>query len=162
MLRTPVSSWTCSHATRRGRTVCSREMWKRENSLTTLVAKAAAANDTEDMVAGIVEPVTPLFETTGDGELPRQAVEQTISGLRDSGLNDASIEQAVNPSRRSPAPSSWPRRRSRPNSRQRRMARQTTERRLRSHAPAQFAGRSTLQPDSRGVTRIRNVRSVPR
>ena len=61
-----------------------------------LVAKAAAANDTEDMVAGIIEPAAPLFETTGDGELPRHAVEATISGLRDSGLNDASLEQAVN------------------------------------------------------------------
>ena len=61
-----------------------------------LLAKAAAANDTEDMVAGIIEPVTPLMEVTGDGELPRHAVEQTISGLRDSGLNDASLEQAVN------------------------------------------------------------------
>ena len=38
-----------------------------------LVAKAAAANDTEDMVAGIIEPAAPLFETTGDGELPRRA-----------------------------------------------------------------------------------------
>ena len=61
-----------------------------------LVAKAAAANDTEDMVAGIIEPAAPLFETTANGELPRRHVEGTIAGLRDSGLNDASIAQAVN------------------------------------------------------------------
>jgi hypothetical protein len=40
-----------------------------------LVAKAAGANDTEDMVAGIVEPAMPLFETTANGELPRRHVE---------------------------------------------------------------------------------------
>ena len=61
-----------------------------------LVAKAAAGDDVGDAVAGIVEPVTPLMEVTANGELPRRAVEATISGLRDAGLSDASIEQAVN------------------------------------------------------------------
>jgi hypothetical protein len=60
-----------------------------------LVAKAADADQIADAVAGIVEPVTPLFETTVNGELPRRHVEGTISALRDGGLNDASIEQAV-------------------------------------------------------------------
>jgi hypothetical protein len=61
-----------------------------------LVAKAAAGDDTGDMLAGIVEPTLPLIETVAEGELPRRAVEATISGLRDSGLTDASIEQAIN------------------------------------------------------------------
>jgi hypothetical protein len=61
-----------------------------------LVAKAAGGDDVADAVAGIVEPTTPLFETTANGELPRRHVEGTISALRDGGLSDASIEQAVN------------------------------------------------------------------
>ena len=61
-----------------------------------LVAKAAGGDDIGDAIANIVEPVTPLFETTANGELPRRHVEGTIAGLRDAGLNDASIEQAVN------------------------------------------------------------------
>ena len=61
-----------------------------------LVAKAAGGDDVGDAVAGIVEPAMPLFETTANGELPRRHVEGAIAGLRDSGLNDASIEQAVN------------------------------------------------------------------
>ena len=60
-----------------------------------LVAKAAGGDDVGDAVAGIVEPATPLFETTANGELPRRHVEGAIAGLRDAGLNDASIEQAV-------------------------------------------------------------------
>jgi hypothetical protein len=61
-----------------------------------LVAKAAGGDDVSDAVVGIVEPAMPLFETTANGELPRRHVEGAISGLRDAGLNDASIEQAVN------------------------------------------------------------------
>ena len=61
-----------------------------------LVAKAAGGDDVGDAVAGIVEPALPLIETTAGGALPRRAVEATISGLRDAGLSDASIEQAVN------------------------------------------------------------------
>jgi hypothetical protein len=61
-----------------------------------LVAKSAAGDDVGDAVAGIVEPGTPLFSTTVDGQLPRSHVEGAIAGLRDAGLNDASIEQAVN------------------------------------------------------------------
>jgi hypothetical protein len=61
-----------------------------------LVAKAAGGDDVADAVVGIVEPTTPLFETTANGELPRRHVEGTIAGLRDSGLNDESISQAVN------------------------------------------------------------------
>jgi hypothetical protein len=61
-----------------------------------LVAKAAGGDDVIDAVAGIVEPAVPLFETTANGELPRRHVEGTIAGLRDAGLNDAAIEQAVN------------------------------------------------------------------
>jgi hypothetical protein len=61
-----------------------------------LVAKAADADSVGDAVAGIVELSTPLFETTANGELPRRHVEGTIAGLRDAGLNDAAIEQAVN------------------------------------------------------------------
>jgi hypothetical protein len=61
-----------------------------------LVAKAAAGDAVGDAVAGIVEPAVPLFETTANGELPRRHVEGTIAGLRDAGLNDAAIEQAVN------------------------------------------------------------------
>jgi hypothetical protein len=60
-----------------------------------LVAKAADADSVGDSVAGIVELSTPLFETTANGELPRRHVEGTIAGLRDAGLNDAAIEQAV-------------------------------------------------------------------
>jgi hypothetical protein len=61
-----------------------------------LVAKAAGGDSVSDAVVGIVEPALPLFETTANGELPRRHVEGTIASLRDSGLNDASIEQAVN------------------------------------------------------------------
>jgi hypothetical protein len=60
-----------------------------------LVAKAAGGDDVADAVAGIVEPAVPLFETTANGELPRRHVEGTISALRDAGLNDESISQAV-------------------------------------------------------------------
>jgi hypothetical protein len=61
-----------------------------------LVAKAAGGDNVGDAVAGIVELTPPLFETTANGELPRRHVEGTIAGLRDAGLNDAAIEQAVN------------------------------------------------------------------
>ena len=61
-----------------------------------LVAKAAGADSVSDAVAGVVEPMTPLFETTANGELPRRHVEGTIAALRDAGLNDSAIEQAVN------------------------------------------------------------------
>jgi hypothetical protein len=61
-----------------------------------LVAKAADADSVGDAVAGVVEPAVPLFETTANGELPRRHVEAAISSLRDSGLNDESISQAVN------------------------------------------------------------------
>ena len=61
-----------------------------------LVAKAAGGDAVGDAVAGIVEPAVPLFETTANGELPRRHVEGAIASLRDAGLNDASIEQAVN------------------------------------------------------------------
>jgi hypothetical protein len=60
-----------------------------------LVAKAAGDDNVGDAIAGIVEPTTPLFETTANGELPRRHVEGAIAGLRDSGLNDESIAQAV-------------------------------------------------------------------
>ena len=60
-----------------------------------LVAKSAAGDDVGDAVVGIVEPALPLFETTANGELPRRHVEGAIASLRDAGLNDASIEQAV-------------------------------------------------------------------
>ena len=60
-----------------------------------LAAKAAAGDAVGDAVAGIVEPAVPLFETTANGELPRRHVEGAIASLRDAGLNDASIEQAV-------------------------------------------------------------------
>ncbi len=61
-----------------------------------LVAKAAGGDSVSDAVVGVVEPAEPLFETTANGELPRRHVEAAISGLRDSGLNDESISQAVN------------------------------------------------------------------
>ena len=61
-----------------------------------LVAKAASGDNVGDAVAGIVEPAVPLFETTANGELPRRHVEGTIAALRDAGLNDESISQAVN------------------------------------------------------------------
>ena len=61
-----------------------------------LVAKSAAGDDVGDAVAGIVEPALPLIETVAEGELPRRHVEAAISGMRDAGLNDASIEQAIN------------------------------------------------------------------
>jgi hypothetical protein len=61
-----------------------------------LVAKAAGGDNVGDAIANIVEPAVPLFETTVNGELPRRHVEGTIAGLRDAGLNDAAIEQAVN------------------------------------------------------------------
>jgi hypothetical protein len=60
-----------------------------------LVAKAAGEDNVGDAIAGIVEPTTPLFETAANGELPRRHVEGTIAALRDSGLNDESISQAV-------------------------------------------------------------------
>jgi hypothetical protein len=60
-----------------------------------LVAKAADADQVADAVAGIVEPAVPLFETTVNGELPRRHVEGAIAAMRDSGLNDESISQAV-------------------------------------------------------------------
>ena len=58
--------------------------------------RLAGGDDVGDAVAGIIEPSTPPFETTANGELPRRHVEGTIASLRDSGLNDASIEQAIN------------------------------------------------------------------
>jgi hypothetical protein len=61
-----------------------------------LVAKAADSDPVGDAIANIVEPAVPLFETTMDGQLPRRHVEGTISALRDGGLDNASIEQAVN------------------------------------------------------------------
>jgi hypothetical protein len=61
-----------------------------------LAAKAAGGDDVGDAIANIVEPALPLFETTANGELPRRHVEGTIASLRDAGLNDAAIEQAVN------------------------------------------------------------------
>jgi hypothetical protein len=61
-----------------------------------LNAKIASGDSVGDAVAGIVEPEVFVFETTANGELPRRHVEATISGLRDSGLSDASIEQAIN------------------------------------------------------------------
>jgi hypothetical protein len=61
-----------------------------------LVAKAAGGDNVGDAIANIVEPAVPLFETTANGELPRRHVEGTIAALRDAGLNDAAIEQAVN------------------------------------------------------------------
>ena len=61
-----------------------------------LVAKAASGDNVGDAVAGIVEPAVPLFETTANGELPRRHVEGTIAALRDAGLSDGAIEQAVN------------------------------------------------------------------
>jgi hypothetical protein len=61
-----------------------------------LVAKAASGDTVGDAVAGIVEPAVPLFETTANGELPRRHVEGTIAALRDAGLSDGAIEQAVN------------------------------------------------------------------
>jgi hypothetical protein len=61
-----------------------------------LVAKAAGGDDVGDAVAGIVEPVLPLIETVAEGELPRWAVEATIAGMRDDGMNDACIEQGIN------------------------------------------------------------------
>jgi hypothetical protein len=61
-----------------------------------LVAKAAGGDDVGDAVAGIVEPVLPLIETVAEGELPRRAVEATIAGMRDDGMNDACIEQGIN------------------------------------------------------------------
>ena len=60
-----------------------------------LVTKAASGDNVGDAVAGIVEPAAPLFETTANGELPRRHVEGTIAALRDAGLNDESISQAV-------------------------------------------------------------------
>jgi hypothetical protein len=60
-----------------------------------LVAKAAGSDDVGDAVAGVVVLAMPLFETTANGELPRRHVEGAIAGLRDVGLNDAAIEQAV-------------------------------------------------------------------
>jgi hypothetical protein len=61
-----------------------------------LTAKAAGGDDVGDAVAGIVELAVPLFETTANGELPRRHVEGAIAALRDAGVNDASIEQAIN------------------------------------------------------------------
>jgi hypothetical protein len=61
-----------------------------------LVAKAAGGDDVGDALAGVVELAVPLFETTANGELPRRHVEGTIAALRDAGLNDESISQAVN------------------------------------------------------------------
>ena len=61
-----------------------------------LVAKSAAGDDVGDAIAGIVEPALPLIETTAEGELPRRAVEATIAGMRDDGMNDACIEQGIN------------------------------------------------------------------
>jgi hypothetical protein len=61
-----------------------------------LVAKSAAGDDVGDAIAGIVEPALPLIETTAEGELPRRAVEATIAGMRDDGMNDASIGQGIN------------------------------------------------------------------
>jgi hypothetical protein len=59
------------------------------------VAKAADSHPVADAVAGIVEPAVPLFETTTDGQLPRRHVEGAISAMRDAGLSDPAIEQAI-------------------------------------------------------------------
>jgi hypothetical protein len=60
-----------------------------------LVAKAAGGDDVGDAVAGIVELAAPLFATTVDGQLPRRHVEGAIAALRDAGLSDDAIEQAI-------------------------------------------------------------------
>jgi hypothetical protein len=61
-----------------------------------LIAAAAGGDDVADAVAGIVEPALPLIEATAFGSLPRRAIETTIAGLRDAGLNDATIAEAIN------------------------------------------------------------------
>ena len=59
-----------------------------------LLGVAAGGDDVGDAIAGIVEE-PPIFQTTQGGELPARHVQQTIEALREAGLNDGTIEQAI-------------------------------------------------------------------
>jgi hypothetical protein len=61
-----------------------------------LVAKVVAGDDVGDAIAGIVEPLETAIEVTYEGQLPRKDLASAVAGLRDSGLNDAAIVQAMN------------------------------------------------------------------
>jgi hypothetical protein len=62
-----------------------------------LVKMSAAGDDVGDAIAGIQEQTEPIFETTTNGQLPRRDFASAVAGLRDAGLNDASIAQAMSP-----------------------------------------------------------------
>jgi hypothetical protein len=59
-----------------------------------LVEAAAAGDTVGDTLANIQEP-EPIFETTMNGQLPSRVVKEVIAGMRDAGLSDAVIEQAM-------------------------------------------------------------------
>lgn len=60
-----------------------------------LNALAASGDDTADLIAGTATLQQP-FETTIDGQLPRRVVADVVSSLRELGLSDGSIGEALN------------------------------------------------------------------
>jgi hypothetical protein len=61
-----------------------------------LTKLSADGDDIGDAIVGTVEPVQPVFETTTGGALPRRDIATAVAGFREVGLNDASIQQALN------------------------------------------------------------------
>ena len=59
-----------------------------------LVAASAAGDNVDDAIAGIEEPA-PIFETTTGGQLPRRVVNEVIASMRDAGVSDGAIGQAL-------------------------------------------------------------------
>ncbi|MGH7489406.1 MAG: hypothetical protein ACREMY_27970 [bacterium] len=55
---------------------------------------AAGADDVADTLAGTI-PEQPIFETTVNGALPSRTVAEVVASMREAGLADASIEQAL-------------------------------------------------------------------
>jgi hypothetical protein len=60
-----------------------------------LVAADANGDPIGDILAGIEEQSPRVFETTQGGELPPRHVAEVIKSMRESGLDDRSIEQAL-------------------------------------------------------------------
>jgi hypothetical protein len=60
-----------------------------------LTALAGSADDTAEAIAGTTSP-QPLFETTTGGQLPRRHVNEIVASMREAGLSDGAIGEALN------------------------------------------------------------------
>jgi hypothetical protein len=58
-----------------------------------LVSKSGSADKLDLIIAGKIEP--PIFETTVNGELNSYKIATTVADLRERGLDDATIRQAI-------------------------------------------------------------------